>query len=441
MGAHCGYHKTYNRIASLYFWHSMSRDIKGYVLSCDICQKAKPRQVGSIGLLQPIPIPSIPFEVISMDFITELPVTSGGFNSILVVVDKLTKFAIFVPTQTTVNETETAKLIFKHVISKYGIPKQIISDRDSRWSNDFWLEICNLIGTKRALTTAYHPQADGQTEIMNRFLEVALRCYVNIERNDWDTILDQFAAAYNSTSHDSTRYEPAFLLYGYLPRVTVGILEPTKEAINRQFLKEDPGLIQHEGANQFVMEFDNHRQAAKDFLSLAHRHQERGYNKGKRDIEFDVGDLVLIDPHALHLLRSIPGVGRKLQMKFDGPFEIQEKLGKYTYKLKLPSSYGIHPVLNSEHLEPYIQDATGLERPRKQLHREDFDKRPEYEVEAIVDEKLVKRGKRSVPYYLIKWKGFSDEENTWESKKNIRNAPEVLKQWTKSKGSAIGKYS
>ena len=204
MGAHCGYHKTYNRIASLYFWHSMSRDIKGYVSSCDICQKAKPRQVGSIGLLQPIPIPTIPFEVISMDFIAELPVTTSGFNSILVVVDKLTKFATFVPTRTTVNEVETAQLIFKHIISKYGIPKQIISDRDSQWSNDFWLEICKQIGTKRALTTAYHPQADGQTEIMNRSLEVALRCYVNIEQNNWDTILDQFAAAYNSTSHDST---------------------------------------------------------------------------------------------------------------------------------------------------------------------------------------------------------------------------------------------
>ena len=202
--------------------------------------------------------------------------------------------------------------------------------------------------------------------------------------------MDQFAIAYNSAAHDSTQYEPTFLLYGYLPCVTVGLLKPKKEGIACQFVFEESGAVRHEGANQFVLEFNNNRRVAKDFLILANRRQERGYNKGKRDIEFEVGDLVLIDPHALHLLRSVPGLGRKLQMKFDGPFKIQEKYGKNTYRLKLPSSYGIHPVLNSQHLEPYVKDETGLERPKKQLHCGDFDKHPEYEVEAIFNEKSVK---------------------------------------------------
>ena len=127
--------------------------------------------------MQPIPIPSQPFEVVSMDFIPELPL-SNGFNNILVIVDKLTKYGIFIPTTTNITEVETTTLFFKHVISKFGIPRQVILDRDTRWRGEFWKEICNRIGMTRLLTTAYHPQADSQTEVLNQSLEISLRAYV-----------------------------------------------------------------------------------------------------------------------------------------------------------------------------------------------------------------------------------------------------------------------
>lgn len=130
--AHGGYFKTYNQISTTYYWPRMSRDIKIFVNTCDICQKTKPRRHGPVGLLQPIPIPTQPFEVVSMDFIPELPI-SNGFNNILVIVDKLTKYAIVIPTTTRVTEEETAKLFFKHIISKFRIPRQVISDRDTQW--------------------------------------------------------------------------------------------------------------------------------------------------------------------------------------------------------------------------------------------------------------------------------------------------------------------
>ena len=124
-------------------------------------------------MLQPIPIPSQPFEVVTMDFIPELP-ECEGYDNILVIVDKLTKYAIFVPTTTTITEKGTAELFFQHVISQYGIPRQVITDQDVRWKGEFWKEICDRMGMKRALTTAYHPQADGQTKIMNQSLEISL---------------------------------------------------------------------------------------------------------------------------------------------------------------------------------------------------------------------------------------------------------------------------
>jgi len=171
--AHRGHAKTYNRITSTYYWPKMSQDIKQYVSTCDICQKVKPRHHTLIGLLQPIPILSQPFKVVSMDFIPELPL-SDGFDNILVIVDKLTKYAIFIPTTTTITEVGTAELFFHNIISKFSIPQQVIMDRDVRWRGEFWKEICNKMGMTRSLTTAYHPQADGQTEVLNQSLEISL---------------------------------------------------------------------------------------------------------------------------------------------------------------------------------------------------------------------------------------------------------------------------
>ena len=124
-------------------------------------------------MLQLIPIPSQPFEVVTMNFIPKLP-ECEGYDNILVIVDKLTKYTIFIRITTAITERETAKLFFQHVISQCGIPRQIISDRDTWWRGDFWKEICNKMGMKRALTMVYHPQADRQMEIMNQTLEISL---------------------------------------------------------------------------------------------------------------------------------------------------------------------------------------------------------------------------------------------------------------------------
>ncbi|KAF7366187.1 TY3B-TY3B protein [Mycena venus] len=214
--AHAGYHRCYNRLAATYYWPKMSRDLK---------KKSKPRRHAGMGLLQPIPIPSRPFEVVSFDFIPELP-DSDGFDNILVIVDKLTKYGIFIPCSTKISELETAQLFFKHVVTHFGLTRQVISDRDTRWRNDFWAEICRLMGMKRALTTAYHPQADGQTEILNQTLEIALRAYVGPARDDWSKHLDALALSYNTTPHSSSGFSPAYLLYGYHPVTGASLMAP-----------------------------------------------------------------------------------------------------------------------------------------------------------------------------------------------------------------------
>nr|GAT59874.1 TY3B-TY3B protein [Mycena chlorophos] len=434
--AHAGYHRTYNRLASNYYWPKMARDLKRYTSTCDICQKAKPRRHAPVGLLQPIPIPSQPFEVVSMDFIPELPV-SNGFDNVLVIVDKLTKYAIFVPCSTSITELEAAQLFFKHVISRFGISRQVITDRDTRWRNSFWAEICRLMGMKRALTTAYHPQADGQTEIMNQTLEIALRAYVNDLRDNWSDFLDPLALSYNTTPHSVTQFPPSFLLHGFHPITGSSIIAhpdsvPHSDSVDPRG-GSDPVII-HEKAQLMIDEFEANRSRAKQAILLSQVFQKREYNDGRLQREFEEGDKVLLNPHSLKLLRDEKGRGKKLLMKFDGPFEISRKLSPITYQLRLPISYGIHPIINIAHLEPYAESPEDLrtERPTKSLRRDDFDTLPEVEIERIIAERLYKVKGRRVRKYKVRWQGFGPEHDEWLTARRLRNAPKILESWLDS---------
>ena len=386
--AHGGYFKTYNRISATYYWPRMSREIKIFVNTCDVCQKTKPRRHGPMGLLQPIPIPLQPFEVVSMDFIPKLPV-SDGFDNILVIVDKLTKYAIIIPTTTKITEEETAKLFFKHVISKFGIPRQVISDRDTRWRGDFWKEICRLMGMRRSLTTSYHPQADGQTEILNQGLEISICAYIGPDRNNWSEMLDALALSYNSSPHTATGFSPAYLLRGFQPITSTTILNPSS-SIDRTGITNsgdaDQGIL-HDKALNLVEGFSAERTRARDTLLLGQIFQKKMYNKGRLNWEFEEGNKVVINRKNLGLLRDEKGRGDKLLARYEGPFEIMKKISVVAYRLRMPGSYGMHPVLNIEHLERYQESPSEFgNQPQLKTNRLSFDALPEYEVDKIVAE-------------------------------------------------------
>ena len=269
--AHGGYAKTYNQIAAIYYWPRMSRDIKKYIGTCNISQKTKLRHHVPIGMLQPIPIPSQPFEVVSMDFIPELP-ESSRYNNILVIIDKLTKYAIFILTTTSITKKGTAELFFRHMIAQYGIPRQVISDWDVWWRGKFWKEICDQMGMKRALTMAYYPQANEQTKIMNQMLEISPRAYIGPDWDDWVLSLDGLALSYNSTPHTTTRFAPAYLLRGYVP-ITGSCLIHLPESIQRPLDWTESKSLDDETlrpeATEMIEQFKADRQQAQEALLLA----------------------------------------------------------------------------------------------------------------------------------------------------------------------------
>ena len=178
IGGHSSIPVTYRRIKQLFAWTRLKSAVQEFVHSCLTCQQAKPDRSRLPGLLQPLPVPDRAWQVISMDFIEGLPV-SGGFNCILVVVDTFSKYAHFIALKHPFTAATVAKLFLSQVYKLHGLPNAIVSYRDRIFTSHFWKELFKLAGVDLCMSSAYHPQSDGQTERVNRCLEAFLRCYVH----------------------------------------------------------------------------------------------------------------------------------------------------------------------------------------------------------------------------------------------------------------------
>ncbi|KAJ9516246.1 hypothetical protein QJQ45_001132 [Haematococcus lacustris] len=228
--AHLGRAKTLERLQRHFYWPQMHKTVQEYVRTCDKCQRNKATNQLPPGLLQPLPIPSRNWQQVSMDFIGPLPATPHGHTMIFTVVDKLSKMIHLIPTTTTATTHDTARLFFDHIFKHHGLPEAIISDRDPKFTSDFWTSLFHLTGTRLLLSSAYHPQTDGQTERANRTVEDMLRPYVNDHKTDWDQHLAAVEFAYNNSEHVGTGFTPFYLNYGQPPNTQTtprGLARPT----------------------------------------------------------------------------------------------------------------------------------------------------------------------------------------------------------------------
>lgn len=187
------------------------------VQQCTICQKAKPDRSRYPGLLQPLPVPTSSWDIISMDFVESLP-QSGVANAILVVINKFTKFGHFIPLKHPYTASSVAKLFMDNVYKLHGLPSAIISDRDKIFTSNFWKQLFQLAGTKLRLSTSYHPQTDGQTERLNQCLETYLRYFVHACPSKWINWLFLAKYWYNTSLHSALGWSPFEVLYGYTPK-------------------------------------------------------------------------------------------------------------------------------------------------------------------------------------------------------------------------------
>jgi transposase InsO family protein len=213
---HSGYLKTLQRAKRDWYWQGMKQDIKTYIKDCDTCQRIKTETTKPAGLLQPLSIPYRPWHSISMDFIEGLP-NSNKHSVILVVVDRLTKYVHFIPLSHPYTAAKVASLFMHHVFKLHGLPSSIVSDRDTAFTSIFWQELFIKQGIELAMSSAYHPQTDGQTEVVNRSLEQYLKAFASDKPQQWVDWLPLAEFWFNTNYHTSTHTSPFEALYGYPP--------------------------------------------------------------------------------------------------------------------------------------------------------------------------------------------------------------------------------
>ena len=332
LSGHVGTAKTTELVKRRFYWPKMDKEIKSYVQSCVKCQSNKASNRHSQGLLQALPVPQEPWEQVTMDLITQLPVTKKKNDAIVVFVDKLTKMTHLVPTKTTVSAPHLAEMFYKEIIRLHGIPKSIVSDRDPRFTSNFWKCLWKLLGTKLAMSTAYHPQTDGQTERMNRTLEDMLRAYVNYEQDDWDHYLTAAEIAINNSQQASTRFSPYYLNYGRHPTLPL-LLDKSKMRTDQ---------VYNPKAGETYQKMHERIEIARKNLEQARQRQTFYANQKRTEVEYEVGQKVYLSTANLSTKQRSP----KLTPRFIGPFKIIQRVGKVAYELELPNNIKIHPIVH-----------------------------------------------------------------------------------------------
>jgi hypothetical protein len=406
LAGHFGHDKTFAQLSSSYYWPGMRTEVIKFVNRCRICQHAKGKRQNT-GLYQPLPIPERPWDAISMDFVLGLPRTQRGFDSIFVVVDRFSKMAHFIPCQKTSDATHVANLFFREVVRLHGLPRSIVSDRDTKFVGHFWRTLWKKMGTYLSFSSAYHPQTDGQTEVVNRSLGNLLRSLVTEHHNQWDQILPQAEFAYNDSPNRSTGRSPFQILYGMQPR---GVSE----------LRDlEQGEIRSAGAEDFAAEMQRLHSRIKEQLQSSNQKYKHRVDQHRRELQFEVGDQVLAH---LRKERFPRGTYNKLKMKKIGPCKILRKFDANAYEIELPDGVGISPIFNVSDLYPYRKDDTeGSEDQGKIQWEKQMPVAEKLQMEKILDQRIGKKTRRKTYFeYLVKWKGHPIEDASWENEAAIQ---------------------
>ncbi|KAG7548022.1 Reverse transcriptase domain [Arabidopsis suecica] len=411
---HPGLHKMYHDLKRYYHWVGMKKDVARWVARCPTCQLVKAESQVPSGLIQSLPMPEWKWDHVTMDFVTGLPRSPAKHDAVWVVVDRLTKSAHFVAVSETDGAERIAAKYIEEIVRLHGVPVSIVSDRDTRFTSHFWKAFQKALGTRVNMSTAYHPQTDGQSERTIRTLEDMLRACALDWGGSWEKHLTLVEFAYNNSYQASIGMSPYEALYGRACRTPL-CWTPVGERM----------LF----GPKIVDETNEKMKFLKVKLKEAQDRQKSYADKRRKELEFKVGDLVYLKAV------TYKGDGRfskrkKLSPRYVGPYKVIERVGPVAYKLELP------PKLDAFHKVFHVSQL------RKCLSERDeavADVPPELQENLTVKAKPIRiidrmekgtRGKR-INMVKVLWDCGGREEATWETENKIRAD---FSEWYKEMG-------
>ena len=389
MLAHLGASKTLDYLRDHVWWKDLVSDVRAFCETCHTCKISKPSNQKPYGLLNPLSVPSYPWESIGMDFVGPLPESGnrdGMFDSITVVICLLTSMVHLIPSRTNYNASQLAELMFEQVYKLHGLPKNIISDRDVLFTSTFWRRLHGLIGTKLRLSSAYHPQSDGSTERANRTITQMLRQCIHTNQKDWVAKLPAIEFAINSARSESTGFAPFFLNSGRMPR---------------SMIWDSPASTEFPSVRNFALQKKLAIMSAHDSILSARVKQTRDANRKRRTAPFKKDELVYLSTKNITFAK---GLARKLLPKFIGPYRILHDFGNSSFRLELPSHLkkrGVHDVFHASLLREHLPNDDRLFPGRLDTQ---IGTTPDVEGEWAVDRILSHAGSKTDSVFEIKWK-------------------------------------
>ncbi|QRW03545.1 Retrotransposable element Tf2 protein [Ceratobasidium sp. AG-Ba] len=383
IAGHQGQARTLELISRRYYWPAMKQQVNRFVETCEICQRSKGHK--QYAPPKPLPIPQKPWEDIAYDFIVKLP-ESQGMDSILVVIDRFSRQAHFIPCLESTNAEGVADLFIKEVWKLHGLPKTTVSDRGATFNSQFLKALYTKLGINPKFSTAFHPETDGITERTNQWLEGFLRSFCNYRQDDWVRWLPIAEFCHNNQVNSATGKTAFETIYGLHPRWDLVDLE-----VNA------PNAADMADSMQEIWD------------EIKGRHPKH---------EYKIGDKVWLVGQNITTRRP----SKKLDNKKLGPFVISEKISSHVYRLELPKTMRTHNVFHVNLLTPFTED--------KDFHRRQARPPPivteEGEEEYEVDHVVAWEQRKSGLYYQIRWKGYDPIEDTMERAEKIAELPQIM---------------
>ena len=401
LAGHYGTRKTLELAKRKFYWPNMDSMIKGFCDGCQVCGRSKSSRHLPYGPLMPLPVPDRPWASIGMDFITDLP-PSEEMTTILTITDRHSKMAHFVPLPNLPDAEKTVEVFIREVVRLHGLPTEIITDRGSQFISHLWKRMLETLNINQCMSSAYHPQTNGQSERTNQTLQQYLRCYCSYHQDDWVSLLPLAEFSFNNTINASTKFTPFYVNYGQHPKFEY--LTPREELI--------PSIDERLKTMELV------RRELQTILGKALEDQERYANEHRAEVPpFKVGDFVWLNSKNLSSGRP----SKKLDFKRVGPFPVKRRINDVSMELTLPPWLGIHPVFHVSLLEPAtineFSDRQGPGPPPTLVNDHE-----EYQVREILDSRL----SHNRLQYLIDWEGYPPSERCWVYEEDV-HAPSLVK--------------